>query len=137
MDKNQGAEGDGRSETRNRSASAVRAEGAASDQQLSAEQQAATFRYVDRPDCVETFADCITGLTFDGQTLRLEFGISRLDEMKQNMPISGRRYPVCRLVLPPAAAIDLINRMQQIAVALTQAGLIARPSKDSRELTRT
>jgi len=34
------------------------------------------------------------------------------------MPISGRRYPACRLALSPAAAIDLINRMQQVATAL-------------------
>jgi hypothetical protein len=27
-------------------------------------------------------------------------------------------------VLPPAAAVDLINRMQQIAAALTQAGVV-------------
>jgi hypothetical protein len=28
------------------------------------------------------------------------------------------------LVLPPIAAVDLINRMQQIAAALTQAGVV-------------
>jgi hypothetical protein len=28
------------------------------------------------------------------------------------------------MVLPPAAAVDLINRMQQIAHALTQAGVV-------------
>jgi len=27
-------------------------------------------------------------------------------------------------VLPPAAAVELINRMQQIAAALTQAGVL-------------
>jgi len=27
-------------------------------------------------------------------------------------------------VLPPVAAVDLINRMQQIAAALTQAGVV-------------
>jgi hypothetical protein len=32
-------------------------------------------------------------------------------------------------VLSPAAAVDLINRMQQIATALTQAGLIKAPSR--------
>jgi hypothetical protein len=39
-----------------------------------------TLRYVDRPDCTETFADCIMSSPFDDQTLRLEFGITRLDE---------------------------------------------------------
>jgi hypothetical protein len=84
----------------------------------------ATIRYVDRADMVETFADSITGLIFDGQTLRIEFGVTRFDDVKPNTPITGRRYPACRLVLPPAAAVDLINRMQQIANALTQAGVV-------------
>jgi hypothetical protein len=87
------------------------------------ERQTATIRYVDRPDLAETFADSVSGLLFDGQTLRLEFGVTRLDEVKPNTPLTGRRYPACRVVLPPAAAIDLINRMQQIAAALTQAGV--------------
>ena len=72
---------------------------------------------------VETFADSVTGLIFDGQTLRIEFGVTRFDDVKPNTPITGRRYPACRLVLPPVAAVDLINR-QQIAAALTQAGVV-------------
>lgn len=86
-------------------------------------RQPATIRYVDRPDIPETFADSVSGLIFDGQSLRIEFAVTRLDEIKTNVPITGRRYPACRLVLPPAAAADLINRMQQIAAALTQAGV--------------
>ncbi len=88
------------------------------------ERQPATIRYLDRADMEETFADSITGLIFDGQTLRIEFGVTRFDDVKANAPITGRRYPACRLVLPPAAAVDLINRMQQIAAALTQAGVL-------------
>lgn len=49
----------------------------------------------------ETFADSITGFIFDGQTLRIEFGITRFDNVKGSAPITGRRYPACRLVLPP------------------------------------
>jgi hypothetical protein len=89
-----------------------------------ADRQAATVRYLDRPEIGETFADCVTGLLFEGHMLRLEFGVTRLDEVKPNTPITGRRYPVCRLVLPPSAAVDLINRMQQIATALMQAGMV-------------
>jgi hypothetical protein len=88
------------------------------------ERQPAQIRYLDRADMEETFADSITGLIFDGQTLRIEFGVTRFDDVKPNTPISGRRYPACRLVLPPAAAVDLINRMQQIAAALKQAGVV-------------
>jgi len=87
-------------------------------------QTAATVRYVDRPECSEIFVDSIISSLFDGQTLRLEFGVTRLDEVKQNVPITGRRYPACRVVLTPAAARDLINRMQHIAAALTQAGVL-------------
>ena len=88
------------------------------------ERQPAQIRYLDRADMEETFADSITGLIFDGQTLRIEFGVTRFDDVKPNSPISGRRYPAARLVLPPAAAVDLINRMQQIAAALKQAGVV-------------
>jgi hypothetical protein len=97
---------------------------AASAPAARSERQPATIRFVDRADVAETFADSVTGLLFDGQTLRIEFGVTRFDEVKANTPISGRRYPACRLVLPPAAAVELINRMQQIATALTQAGLV-------------
>ena len=51
--------------------------------------------------------------------LVLEFGVTRFDDVKPNAPITGRRYPACRLVLPRVAAVDLINRMQQVAPALT------------------
>lgn len=96
-------------------------------------RQPATVRYVDRADMVETFADSITGLIFDGQTLRIEFGVTRFDDVKANTPITGRRYPACRLVLPPAAAVDLINRMQQIATALTQAGVVKQTQRAGAE----
>lgn len=83
-----------------------------------------TLRYVDRPELGETFADSIGHLSFDGQSLRIEFAITRMDDVKQGAPLTGRRYPACRLVLPPGAAVELINRMQQVAAALTQAGVL-------------
>jgi len=89
-----------------------------------ADRQPAQIRYLDNADMAETFADSITGLIFDGQTLRIEFGVTRFDEVRPNTQVTGRRYPACRLVLPPAAAVELINRMQQIAAALTQAGVV-------------
>ena len=66
----------------------------------------------------------LEGARFDGQTMRIEFGITRMDEMKQGAPLTGRRYPACRLVLPANAAIELINKMQQTGSALQQAGLV-------------
>jgi hypothetical protein len=100
------------------------------------ERQPAAVRYLDRAEMEETFADSITGLIFDGQTLRIEFGVTRYDEMKANSPISGRRYPACRLVLPPAAAVDLINRIQQIATAMTQAGVVKTAPRPNIEAAK-
>jgi hypothetical protein len=94
------------------------------DQATGQQQQTAQIRYVDRPDCSETFADSINNVYFDGQSMRIEFGITRLDDMKPNSQVTGRRYPAQRLVLTPAAAVDLINRMQQVGAALAQAGVV-------------
>ena len=93
--------------------------------------QTATFRYVDRPEIAETFADSINALFFDGQMLRIEFGVSRFDEMKPNAPLAGRRLPACRLVLPATAAVELINRMQQIAAALAQSGVVKQTTPNA------
>jgi hypothetical protein len=94
------------------------------------QQRPPLVRYVDRADLVETFADSISGLIFDGQTLRIEFGVTRFDEVKADSPITGRRYPAARVVLSPLAAVDLINRMQQVAAALAQAGVVkANPAR--------
>ena len=103
----------------------------------SPERGSATIRYVDRADMVETFADSVTGLIFDGQTLRIELSVTRLDEVKPNAPITGRRYPACRLVLSPIAAVDLINRMQQIAAALTQAGVVRAADRSAGATPKT
>ena len=83
-----------------------------------ADAQTATVRYVDRPECSETFADSVSHVYFDGQSLRIEFGVTRLDDMKPNVPITGRRYPAQRMVLTPMAALELINRMQQVAMGV-------------------
>ena len=92
--------------------------------------QTATIRYIDRPECTETFADSNNHVYFDGQSLRIEFGVTRLDDVKPNAPVTGRRLPAQRMALTPMAAVDLMNRMQQVAVALTQAGVLkANPPK--------
>ena len=94
------------------------------DNKQNAATQTATIRYIDQPEMAETFADSINHVYFDGQSLRLEFGITRLDEVKPNTPVTGRRYPAQRMVLTPIAAVELINRMQQVGAALTQAGVL-------------
>ena len=98
--------------------------------------QGATIRYIDLPECNETFADTVVGVFFDGQTMRIEFGTTRMDEMKQGVPLTARRYPACRLVLPVNAAIDLINKMQQTAAALQQAGIVRQTETDPKSQKR-
>ena len=88
------------------------------------------IRYVDRPECQETFADSIAQVMFDGQSLRIEFCVTRLDDVKPNTQMTGRRLPAARMVLTPMAAVELINRLQQVAAAMTQAGMLkANPPK--------
>jgi len=88
------------------------------------------IRYVDRPECQETFADSTGQVMFDGQSLRLEFCVTRLDEVKSNTQVTGRRLPAARIVLTPMAALELLNRLNQAAAALTQAGVLrANPPK--------
>ena len=56
-----------------------------------AQRQAVTIRYIDRPDCVETFADSISGVRSMGRRCGIEFAVTRMDDMKPNTPITGRR----------------------------------------------
>jgi hypothetical protein len=88
------------------------------------EPQRPKFRYQDMPELRETFADSIGGWTFDGSTLRVEFTVSRLDQVKQGETPSGRTIPTCRLVLTTAAAVELIRTASQVTAALTQAGVL-------------
>ena len=90
----------------------------------SPDQPRVTIRYFDQPECAETFSDSINGVSFDGQSLRIELGVTRLDERRSDGPPTGRRYPACRLVLTRAAAVDLINKMQQVRAALARASIV-------------
>lgn len=83
------------------------------------------FQYIDRPELTETFADFVHRIQFDGQTLRFEFAVSRLDDARPGASqVTGKRYPSCRLVLSAAAAVDLMNKMQQITAQLVKAGVL-------------
>ena len=88
------------------------------------QQPQVQFQYIDRPEVTETFADFVQRIQFDGQTLRIEFCVSRLDDQKAGETAGGKRYPACRLVLSGTAAIDLMNKMQQITAGLLKAGVL-------------
>src|SRR5580765_7153257 len=87
-------------------------------------QTQVTYQYVDRPEIAETFADFVNRIQFDGQTLRLEFCVTRIEDQSASEGAKATRYPACRLVLSAAAAVDLMNKMQQITANLIKAGVL-------------
>ena len=80
-----------------------------------------TYTYVDLPELSETLADTVHSLLFDGQTLRITFAVSRMDSPQPPNPSTGKRYPVCRLVLTGAGIAELVNQVNQLGAALAQA----------------
>jgi hypothetical protein len=90
------------------------------------------IRHVDLPDLGETFADSIHGFAWDGQTLRVEFCVTRYPEGKPGGDAApATRYPACRMVLTGPAAADLHNRLQKVMTALAKTGVVkpAAPPK--------
>jgi hypothetical protein len=84
------------------------------------------IHFVDIPEVSETFADSIHGVIFDGQTMRIELCATRMDPPQPQKEPTAGQYPVCRLVLPPNAAIDLYNKLQHILQALEKDGKVTR-----------
>jgi hypothetical protein len=85
-----------------------------------------TFHYQDVPELTETFADSVGRWYFDGTTLRIDFLVSRLDQEKSPEGRTGRKLPVCRLVLTPTGALELLVQAQRMAAALEKAGLVKK-----------
>jgi hypothetical protein len=75
-------------------------------------------------EVTETFADSIVLTYFDGNTLRLEFAVVRMEESLSPAQPSGTRHVVSRMVLSANCAVELINQMQQIGAQLAQAGVL-------------
>src|SRR3954454_9383195 len=100
-----------------------------------APQTQVKYQYVDRPEVVETFADFVNRIQFDGQTLRFEFCVTRLEDQPTTSGggPTGTRYPACRLVLSTAAAVDLMNKMQQITASLIKAGILKADQKPEQK----
>ena len=82
--------------------------------------------FIDNPAITETFADSVHAFSFDGQTMRIEFCTTRLDEPKPQNPRTATRHPICRLVLTPTATLDLFNKLQKLVNVLEQSGVLKR-----------
>ena len=86
---------------------------------------AMALRYEDRLDLVETFADNVQRMSFDGRTMRIEFCVRRADEPDaKSKRKSGRAVPVVRLVLDLEGAVDLFNKINSLQAAMQNLGVI-------------
>ena len=84
------------------------------------------LRYEDRPNLLETFADNVQRMTFDGRTLRIEFCVERPDEQTAAQQKTARSIPVVRLVLDLDGAVDLFNKINSLQSALERQGVIRK-----------
>lgn len=88
--------------------------------------------YADRPELLETFADTVQRMSFDGRTLRIEFCVARLDDpapatgakAAKKARRTGKALPVCRLVLDLDGAVDLFNKINTLQAAMERQGVI-------------
>ena len=90
------------------------------------QQQLPPARFVDLPELKETFADSIHTMVWDGQTLPVEFCISRFPDQAASTVKEAQRYPACRLVMSSTLVVDLFNRLRQSMTALAQAGVMQK-----------
>ena len=81
--------------------------------------------YTDRADIAETYADQVRLIHFDGQTVRVEFAVTRPMLAGPNHASIELR-PAARLVLPPLAAVALHEQLSRLIAALEQSGVIQR-----------
>jgi hypothetical protein len=91
------------------------------------QRESTPVRYMERPELSEIFADSVHTIVWDGQTMRLEFCVTRYpDAASVGTAAEAKRYPACRLVLTAPAVAALYNRLQETVAALTEAGVIAK-----------
>src|SRR5262249_61330609 len=83
------------------------------------------LRYQDRTEVGETFADSIRVCVFDGQLLRIEFTVTRLDDPGALGILEGRQGPGCRLVVSGTGLVQLLGKVGQVGAAVQKASVIA------------
>ena len=76
---------------------------------------------VDVPSISETFADAVRGMMFDGQSVRMELCVTRMDEPKNGEgQLTGKRQTACRVVLPLSAALELSSKLGSVLSTLAK-----------------
>jgi len=81
---------------------------------------------VERPELDETFVDSLEAFAFNNNLVRFDMCCVRLDPGNPPAPLTGRRYPVGRVVMPLDAAIELFNKLNHLFSALEKTGVIRR-----------
>ncbi len=92
------------------------------------------YKYIDQIDVMETFCDHLQNMTFDGQTLRLEFAVSRLGEPTPSKTLKGKRYTVSRIVTTPQVALDLHNKLNILVQQLEKSGALKRIQPEPQQI---
>ena len=82
--------------------------------------------YVDRPEISETFVDHVHALVFDGQTFRIDLGVTRMNDTAPPAPPVNRRYTACRRVFTPRSALELADKLGTLLKAMEAKGVIKR-----------
>ena len=90
--------------------------------------------YVDRPEIQVIYADQVRLIHFDGYSVRLEFAVVR-PRVAGPDRAEASVYPTARLALPPHAAINLKEQLDQLVAKLEEQGVLRRvaPSTTSRQ----
>jgi hypothetical protein len=81
------------------------------------------IQYIDVPSIAETYADSVNRMMFDGQSVRLEFCVTRMEEpQKDTTELTGTRQTACRVVLPLGTALELSGKLSRMLTALAKRG---------------
>ncbi len=83
-------------------------------------------QYLSRNELTETFSDHVEKFLFDGNTLRVEFSVQRLNVPAAKDRPAGVRVPVARMVLTPKAAVDLYNKLNSMIEVLQKKGVLQK-----------
>jgi hypothetical protein len=88
---------------------------------------------VDVPSISETFVDAVRGMMFDGQSVRMELCVTRMEEPKNGSgELTGKRQTACRVVLPLSAALELSSKLGSVLTTLAKRGAERKAKQGQR-----
>jgi hypothetical protein len=82
------------------------------------------WTYVDRPEISETYVDALWRVYFDGNAIRMDFVVNRLDNPQAQAPQSGKAFTASRIVVPLLGMADMLNKLQDIMGRLQAQGTV-------------